>query len=40
MEQELKEITNEELIRLYRLVLEHQEYLENEKEKLGEDKND
>ena len=36
MENELKEITNKELIQLYRLILEHQEFLNNEKKKVEE----
>ena len=36
MEKELKEITNKELIQLYRLILEHQEFLNNEKKKVEE----
>ena len=36
MEEKIKEITNQELIQLYRLVDEHLEYLENEKEKVAE----
>ncbi len=36
MEKELKEITNKELIQLYRLILEHQEFLNNEKRKVEE----
>ena len=36
MEKELKEVTNKELIQLYRLILEHQEFLNNEKKKVEE----
>ena len=36
MEEKLKEITNQELIQIYRLVLEHLEYLNNEKTKVEE----
>ena len=37
MEQKLKEVSNQELIQLYRLIMEHLEYLENEKQKVEED---
>ena len=40
MEEEIKKVTNEELIQAYRLVLEHLEYLENEKKKMEEDKDE
>ncbi len=36
MEEKIKEATNQELIQLYRLVNEHLDYLENEKEKVSE----
>ena len=36
MEKELKGLTNKELIQLYRLILEHQEFLNNEKKKIEE----
>ena len=38
MEEKLKEVSNQELISIYRLILEHLEYLETEKKKvLAED---
>lgn len=37
MEEKLKEISNQELIQLYRLIVDHLEYLENEKQKVEED---
>ncbi len=37
MEEKVKEIDNHDLIQLYRLVLEHLEYLEVEKKKVLED---
>ena len=37
MEEKIKEITIEELLQLYRTIVEHQEYLENEKKKLEEE---
>ena len=37
MEEKLKEVSNQELIQIYRLILDHLEYLENEKQKLEED---
>ena len=40
MEKELKELSNDDLIKLYRLIVEHQEYLSVEKEKVGEENND
>ena len=30
MEEKLKEVSNQELMQIYRLILEHMEYLENE----------
>ena len=33
----LKDISNEELLAIYRLVLEHKEFLEIEKQKLAEE---
>jgi hypothetical protein len=36
MEEELKEATNQELIQIYRLIKEHLEYLEKEKQKVEE----
>ena len=41
MEEKLKEVSNQELIQLYRMIIEHLEYLGNEKAKIEEDdKND
>ena len=37
MEEKLKEVNNQELMQIYRLILEHLEYLEKEKEKVEED---
>ncbi len=37
MGEKIKEITNDELLSLYRLIIEHQEYLETEKKKLEEE---
>lgn len=37
MGEDLKELTNEELVQVYHLVLEHLEFLENEKNKLTEE---
>lgn len=37
MEEKIKEISNQELIQIYRLIIEHIEYLENEKKKIEED---
>ena len=37
MEEKLKQISNQELIQLYRLIMGHLEYLENEKQKVEED---
>ena len=37
MEEKIKEATNQELIQLYRLIMEHLEYLEKEKQKVEED---
>lgn len=36
MEEKLKEVTNQDLIQLYRLIKDHLEYLENEKQKVEE----
>ena len=38
MEEKIKNISNQELISLYRLLLEHIEFLENEDKKIGEEK--
>ena len=41
MEGNIKEVSNQDLITLYRLIVEHQEYLNGELEKVKEDeKND
>jgi len=37
MEEKLKEISNQELIQIYRLIVDHLEFLENEKQKVEED---
>ena len=37
MEEKLKEVSNQELLQIYRLIMEHLEYLDNEKQKLEED---
>ena len=34
MEGNIKKLTNEELLQLYRLIVEHIEFLQNEKKKL------
>lgn len=38
MVEKIKNISNQELISLYRLLLEHKEFLENEKNKVGQEK--
>lgn len=38
MVEKIKTISNQELMSLYRLLLEHKEFLENEKNKVGKDK--
>lgn len=40
MGEKVKELTNDELVSVYHLVLEHLELLENEKNKLGEEENE
>ena len=37
MKEEIKEVSNEELLTIYRLLLEQKEYIENEKQKMMED---
>lgn len=37
MEEKIKEISNQELIQIYRMIIEHLEYLEKEKNKIEED---
>lgn len=37
MEEKLKDISNQELIQIYRMIIEHLEYLEKEKNKIEED---
>ena len=37
MEEELKKLDNSELISVYRLILEHMEYLKNESEKVDKE---
>jgi len=36
MNEKIVNVSNQELIQLYRLILEHKEFLENEKKKLEE----
>ncbi len=36
MEEKIKEINNQELLQIYRLIIEHLEYLETEKKKVEE----
>ena len=40
MKEDLSKLSNEELVSVYHLVLEHQEFLENEKNKLAEEENE
>ena len=40
MEEKLKEISNDELLKIYRLVEAHLEYLNNEKKKMEDDNDD
>ena len=40
MEGNIKEVSNQELIELYKLIVDHQEYLNKELEKVEEEKND
>ncbi len=37
MKERIKELSNEELLQVYRMLLEHLEYLENEKNKMEDD---
>jgi len=37
MEEKIKEISNQELIQIYRMIIEHLEYLEKEKNNIEED---
>ena len=37
MDEEMKKLSNKELIQIYRLIMEHLEYLETEKKKLEEE---
>ena len=37
MEDKIKEVSNQDLIQIYRMIKEHLEYLENEKRKVEED---
>ena len=39
MEEKLKEINNHDLLQIYRLILEHLEFLDNEKKKIEEEDN-
>ena len=40
MKEKIIKLTNKELLSIYRLLLEHKEYLENEKKKLEEEVNE
>ena len=40
MKENVKELSNDELVSVYHLVLEHLEFLENEKNKLMEEDNE
>ena len=40
MKENVKELSNDELVSVYHLVLEHLEFLENEKNKLMEEENE
>lgn len=40
MKDDLKELGNDELVSIYRLVIEHLEFLENEKEKIMEEEDE
>lgn len=40
MKEDLKELSNDELVSMYHIVLEHKEFLEKEKEKLMEAENE
>lgn len=40
MKENIKELSNDELVSVYHLVLEHLEFLENEKNKLLEEENE
>ncbi len=37
MKEKIKELSNEELLKVYRMLLEHLDYLKNEKNKMEED---
>jgi len=37
MEEKIKEVSNQDLIQIYRMIKDHLEYLENEKNKVEED---
>ena len=37
MEDKIKEVSNQDLIQIYRMIKDHLEYLENEKNKVEED---
>ena len=37
MEEKIKELSNDELLQVYRMLIEHLEYLEKEKNKIEED---
>ena len=40
MKEEIKNLNNQDLLSVYNLLLKHKEYLELEKNKVGEEKND
>lgn len=37
MEEKIKELTNQELMQVYNMIMDHLEYLENEKKKVTEE---
>lgn len=37
MEEKIKELTNQELMQVYNMIMDHLEYLENEKKKVMEE---
>ena len=39
MKEEIKKLNNQDLLDLYNMLLKHKEYLEIEKNKVGEEKN-
>lgn len=40
MEKDIKKIDNKELLSIYRLLLEYEEYLENDLNKMGEEQHE